>query len=137
MNKITLPFGDSMGMEVAFSNLVSVDLTKDKRYVWISGQLPFDDDGNIVGKGSMALQVEQCIKNIESALKQVGGDLDDVVKVVVFVKEMKDLKEIHNVRLKYFNKPYPTSTLIQVTDFVNSDGLIEIQAEAICEIIND
>ena len=134
MRKKAVPFGDAMGMEVAFSNVMSVDITDDTRYAWVSGQLAFDENGEIVGKGNMGLQVEQCIKNIEKALKEVGACLDDIVKVIVFVKDMKDLHEIHNVRLKYFNKPYPTSTLVQVTDFVNPDGLIEIQAEAVYRI---
>jgi 2-iminobutanoate/2-iminopropanoate deaminase len=134
MNKKFVPFGDAMGMEVAFSNVISVDITNDTRLVWVSGQLAFNEEGEIVGKDNMGQQVEQCIKNIDKALKEVGACLDDVVKVTVFVKDMKDLAEIHKIRLKYFNKPYPTSTLVQVTDFVNPDGLIEIQAEAVCKI---
>ena len=136
MNKNALDFGDAMGMEVAFSNIVTVDITDSIRMAWVSGQLAYNEGNQLVGKGNMASQTEQCIKNIESALKAVGGTLDDVVKVIVFVKDMKNLKDIHDIRLKYFKKPYATSTLVKVVDFVNSDALIEIQADAIINLNN-
>ena len=71
------------------------------------------------------------MKNIESALTKLGGSLDDVVQVTVFVKNMEGLKTIHDVRLRYFKEPYPTSTLVGVTEFVHPDALIEINAVAV------
>jgi enamine deaminase RidA (YjgF/YER057c/UK114 family) len=79
----------------------------------------------------MKAQTEQCMKNIERHLQALGGSLADVVQVTVFVKSMDDLAGIHEVRLKYFEEPYPTSTLVEVTEFVNSDALIEINAMAV------
>lgn len=134
MNKNVLEFGDAMGIEVAFSNIMTIDLTESARMAWVSGQIAFNEENEIVGHGNMATQTEQCIKNIESALKAVGGTLDDIVKVMIFVTDMTDLKDIHNIRLKYFNKPYPTSTLVKVAGFVNPNALIEIQADAVINI---
>lgn len=134
MKKQTVPFGDVMGMEVALSNTISVDMTDSARMVWVSGQVAFDEHGEIVGKGNIRIQTEQSIKNIASALKEVGGTLDDVVNLTVFVKEMDDLSEINKMRLKYFNKPYPTSTTVQISDFVLPDILIEIDAQAVISI---
>ena len=68
---------------------------------------------------------------IERYLAELGGSLSDVVQVTVFVKSMDELGAIHDVRLKYFKEPYPTSTLVQVTEFVNRDALIEINAVAV------
>jgi enamine deaminase RidA (YjgF/YER057c/UK114 family) len=48
----------------------------------------------------------------------------------VFVKDMSQLEAIHEVRLRHFSKPYPTSTLVAVSDFVHPDALIEINAVA-------
>jgi len=56
--------------------------------------------------------------------------LDDVIQVTVFVKEVSALRAIHEVRLRYFKKPYPASTLVEVKGFVNPDALIEINAIA-------
>ena len=117
-------------MKVAFCNAVSVDLSEVKRLIWVSGQIALDEHGKLIGRGDLETQTEQCIKNIETALKKLGASLDDVVQVTVFVKEMSGLKTIHEVRLRYFKEPYPTSTLVEVKGLVNPDALIEINAMA-------
>lgn len=133
MSKRAIPFGDAMGLKVAFSNAVSVDISDTKRMVSVSGQLAIGEDNKLVGIGNMRLQTEQCILNIASALESLGGKLDDIISVTIFVKDMSNLSDIHEVRLQYFHEPYPTSTLVQITDFVNSDALIEIEALAILD----
>jgi enamine deaminase RidA (YjgF/YER057c/UK114 family) len=130
MPKESIPFGRAMGMKVAFCNAMAVDLSKAKRMIWVSGQIAFDENEKFVGKGNIRVQTEQCLKNIQAALKKLGGSMGDVVQVFVFVKDMTGLRDIHNIRLKYFKEPYPTSTLVRVTDFVEPAALIEITAVA-------
>ncbi|MBV6274232.1 RidA family protein [Alcaligenaceae bacterium CGII-47] len=131
VNKKSIPFGDGMGMKVAFCNAIAAEESSIKRQIWVSGQIAIDEKGTLVGKGDMAAQTEQVIKNLQTALKEFDATLDDIVQVVVYVTDMSSLKSIHDVRLKYFNSPYPTSTLIQVSGFVNPDALIEISAIAV------
>lgn len=131
MNRQTIPLGGVMGRELALSNAVSIDISETTRLVWVSGQVAFDDQGNIVGQGNMGIQTEKTFENMKSVLEKVGGTLDDVVNMNVFVKEMDTMNVIHDIRLKYFNKPYPTSTTVQITDFVLPDILIEIDAQAV------
>jgi 2-iminobutanoate/2-iminopropanoate deaminase len=131
MKKDSVPFGRAMDMEVAFCNALAVDLSLADRMIWISGQLAFDEQDRLVGKGDIAAQTEQCLKNIRSALEKLGGSLDDVVQVTVFVKEMSGLGSTHEVRRRYFSKPYPTSTLVAVSDFVHPEAMIEINAVAV------
>jgi len=131
MKKDSIPFGGAMGMKVAFCNGLALDLSQAKRMIWVSGQIAFDEKEQFIGKGNIRLQTEQCLKNIQKILKNLGGSLDDVVQVIVFVKDMSGLKDIHDVRLKYFKEPYPTSTLVEVKGFVHPDALIEINAVAV------
>ena len=130
MKKDSIPAGGAMKMKVAFCNGIGIDASQIKRLIWISGQLSFDEKENFIGKGDIRAQTEQVLKNIKSALEKLGGMMDDIIQVTVFVKEMGSLKDIHDVRLKYFKEPYPTSTLIEVTGFVHPDALIEINAMA-------
>lgn len=130
IQKESIPFGSAMGIKVAFSNAMAIDLSKAKKMIWISGQIAYDENDKFV-KGDIRVQTEQCLKNIQNALKKLGGSMEDVVQVFVFVKDMSGLKDIHNIRLKYFKEPYPTSTLVRVTDFVEPDALIEITAVAV------
>jgi 2-iminobutanoate/2-iminopropanoate deaminase len=133
MPKESIPFGRAMGMKVAFCNAMAVDLSKAKRMIWVSGQIAFDENEKFVGKGDIRVQTEQCLKNIQAALKKLGGSMEDVVQVIVFVKDMSGLKDIHDIRLKYFKEPFPTSTLVQITGFVHPDALIEINAVAVLQ----
>jgi 2-iminobutanoate/2-iminopropanoate deaminase len=130
----SVPFGtaaqNAMGMPVAFSNAIAFDLADARRLIFVAGQLAVDEHRQIVGTGDIAAQTEQVLKNIQRHLEQLGGSMADVVQVTVFVKDMSGLKEIHEVRLRYFAEPYPTSTLVAVSGFVHPDALIEINAVA-------
>ena len=131
----TLPFGSAPGqnamrMPVAFCNALSLELAELRKLVWVSGQLAIDERDELVGKGDAGAQTEQCLRNIQRCLDQLGGSLADVVQVTVFVKDMADLRAIHEARLRAFKPPYPTSTLVAVSGFVHPDALIEINAVA-------
>lgn len=126
-----IPFGNAMKMPVAFSNAIRVPITETRSLVWVSGQLAFNEDDELVGRGDIAAQTEQCITNIERILGQWGADLSTVTNVLVFVTSMAGLAEVHQVRRARFSEPYPASTLVQVSGFVNPDALIEIQAQAV------
>lgn len=126
----SVPFGNAMGMEVAFSNAIRVPVNGELSLVWVSGQLAFDERDQLVGVGDIGAQTEQCVRNIADILEHFGGDLGSVTNVLIFVKSMDGLAEIHRVRRLLFPEPYPASTLVQVTGFVNPDALIEIQAQA-------
>jgi enamine deaminase RidA (YjgF/YER057c/UK114 family) len=130
----SVPFGEGdrnpMGMPVAFSNALAVDLAGVRRLIWVSGQLAFADDGCLVGVGDVAAQTEQCLRNIQAYLERLGGTLADVVQVTVFVRDMDGLAALHAVRRRFFSPPYPTSTLVAVSGFVHPEALIEINAVA-------
>jgi enamine deaminase RidA (YjgF/YER057c/UK114 family) len=126
----SVPFGDAMRMPVAFCNALALDLADVERLIWVSGQIAFDERGELVGAGDVAAQTAQCLDNVAGCLARLGGTLGDVVQVVVFVKDMSGLREIHETRLRYFEPPYPTSTLVAVDGFVHPDALIEINAVA-------
>lgn len=131
MVKGVIPFGQEMGFKVAFSNALAIDLSKANGLIFISGQIAFDEEGNFVGRGDIEAQTRQVLKNIKRHLEKLGGKMTDVVQVTVFVKEMSGLEKIHQVRLQFFQEPYPTSTLVEVKGFVHPDALIEINALAI------
>ena len=131
----SIPYGqprgpNPMGIPVAFCDAIAFDLADVKRLVYVSGQLATDEQNQLVGGDDVAAQTEQVLKNIQRILEQLGGTLGDVVQVTVFVKDMTGLSEIHEVRLRYFSEPYPTSTLVAVDGFVRPDALIEINAVA-------
>jgi reactive intermediate/imine deaminase len=81
----------------------------------------------------MKAQTRQVLENMKIVLEEAGASFDQIVKVTVYVTDMKDFKEIHGVRAQYFKGDFPASTLVQVSRLVNEDCLIEIDAVAVLD----
>jgi reactive intermediate/imine deaminase len=119
--------GPSAG-KVAFSNAVKIE---GGPLLFVSGQLAYNDKRELVGKGDIRAQTRQVLENIKKALAAAGSDFSRVVKVTVFIKDMAHFRDIHDVRLQYFQADaLPASTMVAVSGFVHPDALIEIEAVA-------
>jgi reactive intermediate/imine deaminase len=100
--------------------------------LFVSGQLAYDDNRNLVGKGDMKAQTRQVLKNVKKVLDWAGATSSDVVKVTVFVKDISKFRDIHDARLEFFHPDHlPASTMVEVAGFVHPDALIEIEAVAV------
>ena len=76
-----------------YSHSVRVDLG-DRSMVFVSGQLPLDRDGTLVGAGDMAAQSRQVFENLRIILEAEGATFADVVKMGTFVTSLDDLAEV-------------------------------------------
>jgi len=103
------------------------------RTIYVSGMVSMDADGNVVGEGDVKLQTETVLENVNAALEAAGGTLRDVVKITVFIRDMKDYDAIHEVRRRYFGEPYPASSMVEVSSLIHPNLLIEIEAVAVIE----
>lgn len=120
--------GDFAG-PVSFSNGVKVS---GGEMFFISGQLAFDENGQLAGKGDMGAQTRQVLKNIGAALDAAGGSFADIVRVTVYVRDINRFREIHDARLEFFHPDHlPASTMVEISKFVHQDALIEIDAIAV------
>ena len=101
------------------------------RTVYVSGQVSMDAEGNVVGEGDIRRQTETVLEHVPTVLEGAGGGMDDVVKVTVFITDMGFYDEIHEVRRRYFEEPYPASSMVQVSALIDPRLLIEIEAVAV------
>lgn len=101
------------------------------RTVYISGQVAMDAEGNIVGEGDAKAQTERVLQNVVAVLEAAGGTLDDVVKVTVFITDMGMYDEIHEVRRRFFEEPYPASSMVEVSALIEPRLLVEMEAVAV------
>lgn len=99
-------------------------------FLYISGLTSRDEAGNVVGEGDIKLQTERILENMKALLEEAGGTFADIVKVTVFIRDMEQFKEIHEVRDRYFKPPYPASSMVEVSRLVSPEHLIEIEAVA-------
>jgi len=101
------------------------------RTVYVSGQVSMDAEGNVVGEGDIKLQTETVLEHVKTVVEEAGGGMDDIVKVTVFIRDMRLYDEIHEVRRRYFEEPYPASSMVEVSALIDPRLLIEIEAVAI------
>ncbi len=97
--------------------------------LFISGQAGADDEGRIVAGGFRA-QGEQAFANLRRALQAGGSSLKDVVKVTIFVTDMRHFPDVVELRRKYFSEPYPADTIAEITALYDPKAMIEIEAIA-------
>ena len=119
------------GVVEPFGIFSSAALHGQGQVLQVSGQVAWDVEGNVVGSGDIEAQTRQVLDNVKGIVTHVGGTMDDIVSVIVHVTEMDGLDVIHRVRSEYFQRPYPASTLVQVTALVHPELLIEISAVAV------
>ncbi len=103
----------------------------DGTFVFISGMTARTKDGGIAGVGDVTEQTHQVCRNLKAAVEAAGGTLDDIVRVDVYVADIRDFDAIHAVRREYFATGAPASTMVEVSKFVKSEYLIEINAIAV------
>jgi len=97
--------------------------------VFTSGQLGKDPKtGKIVGE-SMAEQARQALENLKAVLKGGGASLDDVVKVTIFVTDLKKMDALNKVYREFFPSCIPARSCIEVSNLA-SGAKVEIEAIA-------
>ena len=101
------------------------------RTIYVSGQVSLDAEGNVVGEGDVKLQTETVLEHVKTVVAEAGGDMEDIVKVTVFITDMGLYDEIHEVRRRYFEEPFPASSMIEVSALIDPRLLIEIEAVAV------
>jgi len=99
--------------------------------IYVSGQLAWDKDGNVVGEGDSEAQAVQAFENLKSILEEAGATLNDVVKLTVFYSEAADREQVIAVRKRYFTaEPYPAIIGI-IAKLADPKLLVEMDAIAV------
>lgn len=97
-------------------------------FVFVSGQLPFDEDMKIV-EGDIALQTRRCLNNLNAALMTEGLTLADAVKITIWLTDPDDFSTFNSTYAEYFPTSPPVRTTIGSTLMVPG-ALIEMDAQA-------
>ena len=98
--------------------------------VYIAGQIALDTDGNLVGKGDAEAQTHQVYANLQAILEELGGSLEDIVKLTTYLTDRSHLEAFRRVRNRFFRDPFPPNTLLFVSGLAQPDYLVEIEAVA-------
>lgn len=115
-----------------------VSIATGSRQVHVSGQVAIDENGNLVGKGDLAAQVEQAFRNVATALKSTNATFADVVRLNIYVtgwtsQRMAEFAEGLGRVAAELQIGKPPTSLIGVDKLFVPDYLVEIEATAVLD----
>ncbi|MEC4018664.1 RidA family protein [Streptomyces sp. H27-D2] len=101
------------------------------RMVAVSGQVPLDAEGRLVGPDDAEAQARQVFQNLETTLAAAGAGTGQVVKLTYYLTDLADLAALRRVRDEYISPDTPpASSLVQVSGLVNPAFRVEIEVLA-------
>ena len=122
----------SLAKPVSFSHGFEV---RGGRILFLAGQVAFDKDGKLVGKGDIVAQFRQVCENLKTLVISQGATLHSIVKLTIYVLDKANYKahskEIGQVYREYFGKHYPAMTLVEVKGLYDADMGCMLEIEGI------
>ncbi|MCS7239777.1 MAG: Rid family detoxifying hydrolase [Candidatus Bipolaricaulota bacterium] len=98
-------------------------------FLFISGQIPLDPSGSPLFSGSIEAQTQRCLEQIKEILAAAGGTLRDLVKVTIYLVDMKDFEAVNRAYAAYFDLEPPARACVAVSALPKG-ARIEIEAVA-------
>ena len=98
-------------------------------WVFASGQLGNDPGTGRLAEGGIAAETRQVCENLKAVLEAAGSSLERVVKVTIYLVEMKDLLDMNNAFSQYFPKDPPARTTFECSRLIGN-ARVEIEAIA-------
>jgi enamine deaminase RidA (YjgF/YER057c/UK114 family) len=125
---IRIPAPEGVAPAAQYSHVV----TASGRLVAVSGQLPLDEKGELVGAGDAAAQARQVFENLRRCLAAAGAGFEHVVKLTYFVTDTAHLPAIRAARAAHIpDDRLPASSAVRVAGLVAPEFLMEIEALAV------
>ena len=103
----------------------------DSYLIFVSGVQAPAGEHHEVATEDVAEQTELVFQEISQILGQAGATLDDVVKAVIYLKDINDFEVVSPIRAKYFANSKPVSTMVETGGFVRNGSKIEVEVTAI------
>ena len=92
-----------------YSQAVKVDNT-----VYLSGQIPLLPETMELVEGDMSAQIHRVFDNLQAVCRAAGGELNDIVKLNVFLLDLNHFPLVNEVMASYFDEPYPARAAVGV-----------------------
>jgi 2-iminobutanoate/2-iminopropanoate deaminase len=107
------------------------DAVRAGELLFVSGVVPVDGEGRLVGGDDVVAQVRQVLANLGAVLAAAEATFADVVKVTVYLTDIADRARINPVRQEVFGEARPASTLVEVSALAVPGAKLEIEAVAL------
>jgi reactive intermediate/imine deaminase len=112
-----------------YAHAIQIDNT-----IYISGQIPLDQEMNVVGKNDIAVQTERVYENLRKVIEEAGGSMNSIVMLNIYCTDLEAYdKKTRHLRKKYFGNYYPATTAVEVKRLYRPDFMIEVEAIAVLD----
>ena len=128
MSRINISSGSVYEEPIGFSRAVRLG-----NIIAISGTAPIAEDGSTAFPEDLYRQTRQCIKIIEKAIEDAGGNLKNVIRTRIYLVNISDWKNAARAHGEYFVTIKPACTFVEVKGLIKKDWLVEMEADCIIE----
>ena len=94
--------------------------------VYLSGQIPLVPETMEMVEGDIKAQIHRVFQNLKAVTQAAGGDLENIVKLNVFLVDLADFPHVNEVMAEYFDQPYPARAAVGVAALPKGAG-VEIE----------
>jgi len=101
---------------------------KTGKLLFMSGQIPLDPTSMVVVEGDFEARARQVFDNLKAVAAAAGGDLNQIVKITVFLTDLDNFATVNAVMEDYFDQPYPARAAVGVASLPKG---VDIEADAI------
>lgn len=98
--------------------------------LFVSGQIPLTTAGELVGN-DIESQTKQVLENMKAVVEAAGSNMSNVIKVTIYIKDMKQFATINEIYGSYFSAPYPARACVEVSELPKG---VDVEMDAIAQL---
>ena len=110
--------------------------TKSRHFARGAGGAEYCRLRNGAARGDAAAQARRCLEIISAALEKAGGSMAQVVRTRTLLTRIEDRQAVAAVHGEFFREIRPANTIMQITRFIDSDWLVEFEADAVIDEVS-
>ncbi len=99
--------------------------------LFASGQIPLDPASGEVVSGGLPAQTKQVLENLKAVVEAAGSELSKVVKVTIYITDMKQFAVVNEIYGTYFSAPFPARACVEVSELPKG---VEVEMDAIAQL---
>ena len=104
--------------------------------VFSSGQIPIDPATGELVNSDIKAATKRVLENLKAILEEAGTSLENVIKTVVYLRDMEDFAAVNEIYSQYFTSKQPARSCVQVAK-LPKDAMVEIEVVAMAPVANE
>ena len=128
MTRKNVTYGQPLEKQIGFSRAVRIG-----NLIAVTGSAPTAKDGSVHCPGNVYEQSKRSLEIIQDVLAQAGGQLSDVIRTRIFLRDITTWKEAARAHGEIFSEILPATTFVEVSGLINPEWLVEIEADAVIQ----